>query len=72
MNIKDLELNEIYQFKYSHYDILCIYVGILPKENVGLTDWKYSFKVISSVNNNWDASTINLNEEFIRKNLQKL
>lgn len=72
MKIRDLELEEIYQFKYSCYDILCIYAGILPKEDVGLTDWKYSFKVISSVNNNWNQNVLNLNEEFIRENLQKL
>lgn len=72
MNIEDLELEEIYQFKYAHYDVLCIYSGILPKKDIGLTDWKYSFKVISSVNNNWKVSVINLNEDFIKECLQKL
>lgn len=72
MNIEDLELEEIYQFKYSVYDILCMYAGILPKEDVELTEWKYSFKVISSVNNNWNIDVLNLNEEFVRKCLQKL
>lgn len=72
MNVKDLELDEIYQFKYADYDVLCIYIGILSDENIGIGGWKYSFKVISSVNNNWISNILNLNEEFLRECLQKL
>ncbi len=70
MNVKDLELEEIYHFKYRDYDILCMYAGILPKGE--LIEWRYSFKVISSVNNLWNLSVLNLNEEFIQESLQKL
>lgn len=72
MNINDLELGEIYQFKYINYDILCIYEGISSKENTRLRNWRYSFKVISSINNRWDSPTINLNEALIKSSLQKL